>query len=110
MKPQAYSREVNDMAKDGKGKEITYVQLIGGYYIAVDKMSYEVRKTMNKTYRTIGYYGSLEKAITACKADYARDEILQNEKLSMEDAVSIIVRANNRFESLVKNAFEGVAV
>ena len=98
------------MAKDGKGKEITYIQLFGGYYIAADKLSFEARKAMNKSYRTIGYYGSLEKAITACKTDYAREEILQSEELSLEDAVTTIIRSNNRFEALIKRSFEGVEV
>lgn len=96
------------MSKNGKGKEITYIHLFNGYYIAVDRMSYEVRKTMKGTYRTIGYYGSLEKALIACKKDCATNEILEHEDMNLDDAVSIIVRANNRFESLVKNAFEGV--
>lgn len=96
------------MSKDGKGKEITYIQLFGGYYVAVDKMSYEARKAMGKSYKTIGYFGSLDKAIIACKKDFATDEILKNDELSLDDAVSIIVRTNNRFEALIKNAFEGV--
>lgn len=96
------------MAKDGEGKKITYINLTNDYYIAIDKMSYEARKTNGKSYRTIGYYGSLEKAITACKKDCALDEILKHDELSLEDAVAIIVRANNHFEALIKNAFAEV--
>lgn len=58
---------------------------------------------------TIGYYNSLDKAIKACKQDYTRREIMRHQNtLNLDDAVSIIVRSNNHFESLIKNAFEGV--
>ena len=97
------------MAKDGKGKKITYISLFGGYSIAIDNYSYEVRKSTGKdSYKTIGYYGSLDKALLACKKDYTRKIIMDHDILCLDDAVSIIVRSNNRFEALLKNCFEGV--
>lgn len=94
------------MAKDGKGKRITYINLFGGYSIAVDSYCHELRKSNGKnSYKTIGYYGSLEKALLACKKDYSKKIIMDHEILCLDDAVSIIVRSNNHFEALIKNAF-----
>lgn len=98
------------MAKNGKGKKITIIELFDNYYVAVDNYSYELRKKTGKcdSYKTIAYCGSLDKALQACRKDYTRNVIMSHEVLVLDDAISIIVRSNNHVASLIKNAFEGV--
>ena len=103
------------MARDGKGKQVTYIQLFDGYAIAVDNYCYAAskqtginKKTCEVDYRSFSYHGSLDEAILAIKKDYTKKIIMSHEVLSLDDAVSIIVRANNRFEALLKRCFSEV--
>ena len=59
--------------------------------------------------RNLGYFGSMEKALIHCKRDYARRQLIKHGASSLDEAISIIVRSNNHFESLIKNAFEEIA-
>lgn len=103
------------MAKDEKGKQITYITLFDGYAIAVDSYSYSAAKQSGKDkatgevkYRSFSYHGSLDQALLAVKKDYTKKIIMSHDVLTLDDAVSAIVRANNRFEALIKRSFEGV--
>lgn len=92
------------------------IDLFNSYTIFVNPDQYStyrrgVSKAGSEWFDSIGYYSSLDKAIKACKQDYTRRELMRSQDiLDLDDAVSIIVRSNNRFEALIKNAFEGVTV
>lgn len=101
----------------GKGNEsTTRIILFSGFEILRDSMNYTLVYNTGKTdkndnsivYKYLSYHGTLEQALKAAKKEYVKREIRQHDVLSLDEAVSIIVRANNHFESLVKNAFEGV--
>ena len=96
------------MPKDKAKNKNTYIYVFDNYYIATDRMSHEARKGNEKSYKVIGYFGSLDKALIAIKKDYTRKVIMSHEVLTLDDAISIIVRTNNHFEALIKNAFEGI--
>lgn len=103
------------MAKDGKGKEVTYIQLFDGYAIAVDSYNYAVAKRIKDkngepSYKTLSFHSTLDNALIALKDVYARRAIRSHDALVLDDAISTIVRSNNRFEALIKNAFKGVTV
>ena len=109
---------MNDIYIENKDDEekSSHIDLFGQYAITVDKYNFTLykvgvsRKSGKEYMNIIGHYSSLDKALIACKKDYTKRVIMDSNVLSLDDAVAIIVRANNRFESLVKNAFEGVAV
>ena len=100
----------------GKGHDsTTRIILFDGFEILKDTMNYTVVYNTGKTdkdgsivYKYLSYHSTLDRALKACKSEYAKREISKNKIMSLEDAVSAIVRSNNRFESLIKNAFEGV--
>lgn len=98
------------------GKEkTTRIVLFDGYEILRDSLCYSLvintgRKTKegNISYKYLSYHGSMEQALIAAKKDYTKKIIMSHDVLTLDDAVSVIVRANNRFEALVKRSFEGV--
>lgn len=101
------------MANDTQARQ-GRIDLFNLYTMFVSPEQYSVYKrgvTEKGTewFSAIGYYSTLDKAIKACKQDYTRREITKHENiLSLDEAISIIVRANNHFESLIKNAFKGI--
>lgn len=103
------------MEKKEKGKQITYITLFDGYAVAVDNYSYAAarkngvnKKTGETIYRPFGFYNKMGSALLAIKKDYARRAIQSSEVLTLDDAISVIVRSNNRFESYLKQCFEGI--
>lgn len=92
------------------------IDLVNSYTIWVNADQYTacrrgVTQKGIEWFDSIGYYSSLDKAIKACKQDYTRREIMRHPNtLNLDEAISIIVRSNNHFEALIKNAFEGVTV
>ena len=103
------------MAKSTASNSSGRILLFHGYEILVDSLNYSLvintgRKTKDgdPVYRHISFHGTLEKALAACKKDMARREIMSVESATLGEAISVIVRSNNRFEALLKNCFEGV--
>lgn len=103
------------MAMEVGTKMNTTVATFGEFEIVADPYSYSVVRNSGKIGKDgrpdrkfLAYYGSLDKAIIGCKKEFTRAEILKHNKLSLDETVSIIIRCNNHFEALVKNAFEGV--
>lgn len=93
----------------------TTVATFGEFEIVADPYSYSVVRNSGKVDKKgkrirkfLAYYSSLDKALIGCKKEFTRAEILKHDKLSLDETVSIIIRCNNHFEALVKNAFEGV--
>ena len=83
------------------------------YSIDVDKYNYILikdEKRLNKkgemVFKTIGYYPSLESAISACAEQYERDAFSENE-LSLREAVEFIRQTRDRFANLLKRALNG---
>lgn len=98
------------MVKDNIHSTIT---LTNNLIITNDGLNYTLQKVSfskngKSSQQILGHYASLEKAITAAKSYYTRLELSKVGNMSFDEAVSIIVRSNNHFESLVKNAFEGI--
>ena len=89
------------------------ITLFDNLIITVDPMNYTLQKTGvskngNEYSNIIGHYGSLESALIAAKKECVRKEICSQESLTLEDAISVIVRSNNRFESYLKQCFEEI--
>lgn len=83
------------------------------YSIDVDKYNYILikdEKRLNKkgemVFKTIGYYPSLESAISACAEQYERDAFSENE-LSLHEAIEYIRQTRDRFANILKGVLNG---
>lgn len=105
------------MARKNKEQTITYIVLFDGYAVSTDKYGYAAckkigidKETGNIKYKGFSFHSDLDGALKAIKKDYAKKVIMSHDMLTLDDAISVIVRSNNRFEAMIKNAFDGVTV
>ena len=89
------------------------IRLTNNIIITNDGLNYTLQKVSTskkgtQSQQIIGHYGSLGKAVIAAEKYFVRLELSKIGEMDLDEAVSVIVRSNNYFASLVKNAFEGV--
>ena len=92
----------------------TRIILFDGFEILHDSMNYTVAYNTGKKdkdgsikYKYLSYNGTLESALIACRKKYISRQIRMHDVMPLEEAISIIVRSTNHFESLIKEAFNG---
>ena len=84
------------------------IRIDENYTIDVDKYNYILIKDehrLNKkgemVFKTIGYYPSLEAAVSACAEQYDRDELSAYE-YTLHEAVELIRQTRAKFENILK--------
>ena len=89
------------------------IRLIGDYVIQIDENNFTLareKKGKDKSgkdvtrYRPVGYYGSLEKAIEACRREYVRQG-LQEKDTSLPEALNTIRKYELQFQRLLAGCF-----
>lgn len=105
------------MAREAGKTYSTRIKISNGYEIVVDSTNYMLvfntgtkDKDGNDNIKYLSYHGSLDKALLAFRNEIVRKNLIDAQVDNIDDAVSVIVRANNHYASLIQNAFEGVAV
>ena len=103
------------MAKGVKQEDQAKTVLFDGFEILTDDYNYSLiintgrrDKEGRLVYKYLSYHGTFDKALAACKKEYTKRQLMSAGITNLDEAVSIIVRSNNHFEALIKNAFEGV--
>jgi hypothetical protein len=78
------------------------------YMIDVDKYNYTLIRDEHrldkrgvKIFKTIGYYPTLESAISACAEQYDRDEFAEH-KYTLHEAVELIRLTRDKFKNILK--------
>lgn len=79
------------------------VDEIGNYILQKDK--HKKDKKGNNTYTTLGYFGSLSKAIIGLKRIATATELTEID-CELDEAIKIINDNNKRFELLLKNSIQ----
>ena len=91
------------------------IELIRDYYIDLDPNCYVLKRRAvgtNKkgetveTDKTIGYYGSVAKAIEGAK-NHCQHEKLSEDKFTLTEAIRVIETLNNEFIEILKQNVKG---
>ena len=91
------------------------IRLIDDYVIVKEPYDYMLAKELNATdkktgkkkLKALGFYGSLYKAIEACRKDYM-EKFPDEQELSLSEALTLLRTQDKRFRMMMEEVMRGI--